>query len=254
MMTQAVATNGGEELEWLGDGILAAFSSASDAVRCAIRVQQTARRPSANARFEIRIGIHAGEAMRREGGYFGVPMLTARRLCDRAEAGQILCTTMIEDLLAARRGYEFRDIGDLQLKGLAAPVSTAEVVYQRNDAAALLNRTPFVGREAQVQRLTAKLEEASHGRGAVAMLLGEPGIGKTRMLDEFRDLALECGAMVVRGACYDGEWQQPYGPFAEVLLDYARKADRGRSEISPEKSTNPGPNCPRAARSPGRHR
>lgn len=225
MMTQAVTANGGEELEWLGDGILAAFPSASDAVRCAIRVQQTARRPSADTRFEIRIGIHAGEAMRRESGYFGTPIVTARRLCDRAGAGQIFCSKLIQDFLAARRGFEFRDLGNLQLKGLEAPVSTSEVIYERNDAAALLNRTPFVGREAQVQRLTAKLEETCNGRGSVAMLLGEPGIGKTRMLEEFSDLAREHGAIVLRGACYDGEWQRPYGPFAEILLDYSRKAN-----------------------------
>src|SRR5258706_16461861 len=80
LMTHAVTSNGGEELEWLGDGILAAFSSASDAVRCAIKVQQTARRPAAGVRFEIRVGIHAGEAMRRDNRYFGTPVVTARRL------------------------------------------------------------------------------------------------------------------------------------------------------------------------------
>ncbi len=138
LMTQAVMANGGEELEWLGDGILAAFSSASDAVRCAIRVQQTARRPSAQARFEIRIGIHTGEAMRRENGYFGTPIVTARRLCDRAGAGQIFCSKVVQNFLAARRGFEFRDLGNLLLKGLKAPVAATEVIYERNDASALI--------------------------------------------------------------------------------------------------------------------
>jgi len=225
LMTQAVTANGGEELEWLGDGILAAFSSAADGVRCAISVQQTARRPAAGTRFEIRIGIHAGEALRREGGYFGTPVVTARRLCDRAGPGQILCSRLIQELLAARRGFDFRDLGNLELKGLAAPIGVAEVIYERNDPAALLNRTPFVGRVGPLQRLTSKLEQACKGSGSVAMVLGEPGIGKTRMLEEFIDLARQQGAMVLRGACYDGEWQRPYGPFAEVILDYARAAD-----------------------------
>jgi adenylate cyclase len=78
---------------WLGDGVLAAFSSTADAVRCAISIQQTARRPVEGARFEIRIGIHVGEALRREDGYFGAPLVMARRLCERAEAGQILCSS-----------------------------------------------------------------------------------------------------------------------------------------------------------------
>jgi class 3 adenylate cyclase/tetratricopeptide (TPR) repeat protein len=227
LLTQMVSTNGGEELEWLGDGILAAFSSASDAVRCAIGIQQAARRPAAGARarFEVRIGIHTGEAMRRQGGYFGTPLVVARRLCDRADRGQIFCSKVVQEFLGSRRGFEFRDLGELQLKGLTEPVAVVEVVYERGDPIVLLNRTPFVGRAAQLQRLTAKLEEACNGHGAVAMLLGEPGIGKTRMLEELSELAHEQGAMVLRGACYDGEWQRPFGPFAEVLLDYARKAD-----------------------------
>jgi class 3 adenylate cyclase/tetratricopeptide (TPR) repeat protein len=225
LMTQAVTASGGEELEWLGDGILAAFSSASDAVRCAVSVQQTARRPAAGARFEIRIGIHAGEALRREGGYFGTPVVTARRLCDRAVRGQILCSRLIQELLSARRGFNFHDLGSMELKGLATPLGVAEVIYERNDPAVLLNRTPFVGRSGPLQRMTAKLEEACNGQGGVAMLLGEPGIGKSRMLEEFGDVVRQNGAMVLRGACYDGEWQRPYGPFAEIILEYARTAD-----------------------------
>ena len=63
LLTDAVNAAGGQELEWLGDGILAAFSSAADAVRCAMQVQQTARRPAADADFAIRIGIHTGERL-----------------------------------------------------------------------------------------------------------------------------------------------------------------------------------------------
>ena len=56
------------------------------------------------------------------------------------------------------------------------------------------------------------------------MLQGEPGIGKTRTLAEFADLARQRGALVLHGACYDGEWQRPYGPFAEAIVEYARHA------------------------------
>ncbi|MGO9602048.1 MAG: ATP-binding protein [Candidatus Binataceae bacterium] len=224
LIADAIGAGGGEELEWLGDGVLAGFSSSADAVRCAIQIQQTARNPAGNSRFEIRIGIHVGEPLRRQGGYFGTPVITARRLCDRAQAGQILCSKLIAELLSSRQAFAFKDIGELVLKGLAAPVSACEVVYERNDPVALLNRTPFVGRAHQIKRLLAKLEVVCNGLGSVAMLLGEPGIGKTRTLEEFTDLARQHGATVLRGACYDGEFQPPYGPFAEVILDYARIA------------------------------
>jgi len=71
LLTDSIEATGGKELQWLGDGVLAAFLSTADAVRCAVSIQQTARRPIAGARFEIRIGIHLGEAMLRDGGYFG---------------------------------------------------------------------------------------------------------------------------------------------------------------------------------------
>src|SRR5271154_1332793 len=99
-ITEAIISSGGEELEWLGDGALAAFASAADAVRCAISIQHTARRPLSGARFEIRIGLHSGEVLRRDGGYFGMPVVVARRLCDRAESGQILSSKIVAELLA----------------------------------------------------------------------------------------------------------------------------------------------------------
>jgi class 3 adenylate cyclase len=223
LISDAVTGSGGEELEWLGDGVLAAFSSSADAVRCAISIEQTARRPVAGARFDIRIGIHFGEVLRRDGGYFGIPVVTARRLCDRAASGQILCSKMIAELLAARQTFNFRDLGQMDLKGLGAPTQVCEVLYERNDPAALLKRTPFVGRAAQLKLLSTKLEEACNGQGSIVMLCGEPGIGKTRTLEEFSDLAKQRGAMTIRGACHDGEWQAPYGPFAEAIVDASRR-------------------------------
>jgi tetratricopeptide (TPR) repeat protein len=207
--------------------VLAAFSSSADAVRCAISVEQTARRPVAGARFDIRIGIHLGEVLRRDGGYFGTPVVTARRLCDRAGSGQILCSKLIAELLAARQTFSFRDLGQMDLKGLAAPTQVCEVLYERNDPAALLKRTPFVGRAAQLKLLSAKLGEACNGQGSIVMLCGEPGIGKTRTLEEFSDLAKQQGALTIRGACYDGEWQAPYGPFAEAIVDASRRLQAG---------------------------
>jgi class 3 adenylate cyclase len=224
LLREAIASAGGQELQWLGDGVLAAFPSVAEAVRCAITIQQTAGKSSSGSKLEIRIGIHLGEVLRRDDGYFGTPVVTARRLCDRAEPGQILCSRIVADLLSSRNAFGFRDLGDLKLKGLAAPLGVCEVIYEHNDPLAMLNRTPFVGRTAQLKRLTAKLDDACNGHGAIAMVRGEPGIGKTRMLEEFADHARQRGAVVLRGACYDGEWQRPYCPFADAITDYSRIA------------------------------
>src|SRR5262249_19900427 len=110
------------------------------------------------------------------------------------------------------------------LKGLTDPIRASEVVYERNDPVALLNQTPFVGRATQLKKLVSKLSQALNGIGAIAMVRGEPGIGKTRMLEEFADRARQESALVLRGACYDGEWQRPYSPFAEAIADYSHLA------------------------------
>jgi class 3 adenylate cyclase/tetratricopeptide (TPR) repeat protein len=241
LLREAIASAGGQELQWLGDGVLAAFPSVAEAVRCAITIQQTAGKSSSGSKLEIRIGIHLGEVLRRDDGYFGTPVVTARRLCDRAEPGQILCSRIVADLLSSRNAFGFRDLGDLKLKGLAAPLGVCEVIYEHNDPLAMLRHTPFVGRAAELERLVTRFADASNGRGVIAMLRGEPGIGKTRMLEEFADHARQRGAVVLRGACYDGEWQRPYCPFAEAIIEYARDA--------PEKFTQAsGKNVPIVAR------
>ena len=76
-----------------------------------------------------------------------------------------------------------------ELKGIATPVSVCEVVYERKDPAALLNRTPFVGRTEQLEATCRPgSRKYCNGHGSIAMLRGEPGIGKTRTLEEFSDL------------------------------------------------------------------
>jgi len=60
------------------------------------------------------------------GGYFGTPVVAARRLCDAAQAGQILCGSIVAGLLAGRRAFRFRDLGPQVLKGLADPIGVVE--------------------------------------------------------------------------------------------------------------------------------
>jgi class 3 adenylate cyclase len=109
LLRDAVSANGGAEVKSLGDGLMVAFASTADAVRCAISMQQASRRPVAGERVTIRVGINAGDALRDEGDYFGTAVVTARRLCDRAGPGQILCSATVEGLLAGRQAFSLRD-------------------------------------------------------------------------------------------------------------------------------------------------
>jgi len=224
LLRDAVSANGGSEVKSLGDGLMVAFTSAADAVRCAIMMQQASRRRVGGERLAVKVGINAGEAMSEGDDYFGTPVVVARRLCDRAQPGQILCSAVIESLLAGRQAFSFHDLGALELKGIAAPVETREVAYETDRAGVLLTRTPFVGRGKEMARLQAKLDEARAGHGGLVMLVGEPGIGKSRTIEEFAEQARAGGALVLAGRCFEGEWAPPYAPFAEAIAGYAKDA------------------------------
>jgi class 3 adenylate cyclase/tetratricopeptide (TPR) repeat protein len=234
LLKEAVAANGGHTVKWLGDGLMVAFPSAADAVCCAIAMQQAARRPVAGERLILRVGLNAGEALREETDYFGTPVVVARRLCEHAAGRQILCSTVVSGLLASRPAFAFRDCGTLEIKGLAAPIATCEVIYE-HDEPALLARTPFVGRAQELERLQQKLHDTRAGRGGLVMLVGEPGIGKTRTAEEIAERACYAGVQVLWGRCYEGDWAPRYAPFAEALAAHAATADAEelRADLGP---------------------
>src|SRR5688572_28381343 len=198
LISEVASAHGGEEVKWLGDGLMVAFPSALEALRAAVAMQQASRRPVAGERLAIRVGLNAGEALRDAADYFGTPVVVARRLCDRAEAGQILCTETVAGLLAGRSEFAFTDLGKLGLKGVTEPVATCEVRSELAEAEArYVTRIPVVGRETELARLFAALAEAAAGHGGVVMVSGEAGIGKTRLLEELSERAEHQGAVVV---------------------------------------------------------
>jgi Adenylate and Guanylate cyclase catalytic domain len=124
-LERAVEAEGGEVLEWTGDGTFAAFTSVADALRCAITMQQGTRLPVKGARLQIRVGVHTGEALARR-RLLRDTIVIARRLCDRAEAGQIHCSAAAAGLLSSRQSFSFRSLGEAELKGITAPLTEGE--------------------------------------------------------------------------------------------------------------------------------
>src|SRR5262245_11584465 len=224
VLQEAIASHGGGGAKWLGDGLMTPFASVADAVRCAIAMQQQARRPAAGERLGLRIGLHVGEALPDEDDYVGSAVVLARRLCEHAAAEQILCSGLVVELLRGRQAFRFAAVGALALKGFDDAVPAYEVAYEPEDAAARLAQTPFTGRTAEVARLTHRLDEARGGRGGDVLVMGEPGIGKTRMVEEFAERVRAHGTLVLWGRCYEGEAGRPYGPFAEAIGEYVRTA------------------------------
>lgn len=216
LLREAVEAHGGHEVKWLGDGLMVAFDSTADAVNCAIVMQQASRRPTAGERLEIRVGLHVGEAFVDESDYFGTSVVIARRLCDSGGAGQIRASDIVARLLDGRgNATQTKDLGPLDLKGITNPVPAVEIIYA-HDPMAVLRRLPFVGRAAEFETMLKKLAAARNGRGSVVLLTGEPGVGKTRLTEEFCDHA-SSGAVVIRGNCYDGDVAAPFGPWMQAL-------------------------------------
>jgi class 3 adenylate cyclase/tetratricopeptide (TPR) repeat protein len=232
LLGETAAAHGGAEVKWLGDGLMAAFVSAADALRCAIAMQQASRRPVAGERLAIRVGLNAGEAFRDEADYFGTPVVVARRLCDRADPGQILCSELVSGLLAGRATFTFASLGPLELKGVPQPVGALEVRYEADATPGLVARLPFVGRQEELSRLTALVADAAAGHGGLVFLAGEPGIGKTRLTEELIEAAADSFS-VLWGHCLEGDWAPPYAPFAEVIESLAGTvpADELRSDL-----------------------
>ena len=112
------------------------------------------------------------------------------------------------------------------LQSLREQVEQGEVVAAAEAPAAPIGRVAwgtFVGREREMEQLKGRLAGAFSGLGAVAMVVGDAGIGKTRLLQEFGTYARLRGAQVLWGAAYEGEARLPYGPFAEALQDYVSR-------------------------------
>ena len=236
VLREALTTTGGREIQHTGDGLLAVFEVASQAVACAKamqeRVARANRRRDAVAALSVRIGIAGGEATEDAEGVHGLVVIEATRLCAAAKGGQILGTALVQALCTGHAEHRFAPAGSLELKGLPAPVPSMEVLWEsaRTSSVPLpaslaeATRSPFVGRADERQRLAGALRAATEGERRFVLVAGEPGIGKTRLAAEVAREAFETGALVLYGRC-DEELGAPYQPFAEALAHYGRASE-----------------------------
>jgi len=111
--------------------------------------------------------------------------------------------------------FEFERREPIILKGKSEPVTTYRVVREL-DTTIEPDATPFVGRQAELDQLAAALRQAREGRGTVIAIVGEPGVGKSRVLAEFRNtLPREIDRMTARCASY--EQTTPYALVADFI-------------------------------------
>jgi hypothetical protein len=127
----ALARCGGSEVKHTGDGIMASFDSASQAVAAATEIQQALheREQSEEAALRVRIGVAAGEPVNEEDDLFGAAVQQAARLCAAAEPDGIVVSSGVYDLCRGK-GIRFSDAGQLAAKGFDEPLAHFEVIWR----------------------------------------------------------------------------------------------------------------------------
>jgi class 3 adenylate cyclase/predicted ATPase len=241
----------GQIAQHLGDGLLVYFGYPSahedDAVRAvrtglaiiealkgqgAVNGGQGLRDP-----LQVRIGIHTGLVVigeiggseKREILALGETPNLAARVQGVAEPDTVVMSAVTQRLVQGL--FECQDLGPQPLKGIATPLGlyqvTAESVAQsRFEVAIRTGLTPFIGRDAELAVLRQCWEQASAGHGQVVLLNGEPGIGKSRLVQELKEQVGHDGVIRVEFRCspyYQNSTLYPIIDHLQRLLQFARE-------------------------------
>ena len=226
----AVQEHSGREIKSLGDGFMIGFTSARRAVSCAVAIQRAlhaARRDKPHQVPAVRIGLNAGEVVHDDDDMFGTSVAAAARITARAKGGQILASSVVKALVGTLPEIEFRDAGNHRLKGFDEEWHLLEVTWVGDPVMhRARNRTPFVGRDQERSELRRLVDGLAEGKGSLALIGGEPGVGKTRLAEEIAQEAKKEGHRILVGRCHDVDAPTPYLPFVELLEAAAHDVDR----------------------------
>jgi class 3 adenylate cyclase/predicted alpha/beta hydrolase len=130
----ALATNSGSEIKHTGDGIMASFSTASSALDAAIAIQRGVaehKEEHPASPLGVYVGLNAGEPIAEDDDLFGTSINLAARICDHANAGQIIASDVVRQL-AAGKDFLFADLGETELRGFEDPVKLWELRWQQD--------------------------------------------------------------------------------------------------------------------------
>jgi class 3 adenylate cyclase len=133
IVRDALSGLGGREIKHTGDGIMASFISAANAVRCAIQIQRELdkhAKTDPNGLLKVRVGAAAGEPVEQHNDLFGSTVQLASRLCTHAQPEQILVSNAIAELCLGK-GLVFEDLGELSLKGFGYPVRAHAAAWKQ---------------------------------------------------------------------------------------------------------------------------
>ena len=225
IVNEKVTEFGGWVRKSLGDGFLISFPSTVAAVRAAAAIQTALHEHNAadpQHAVEIRIGIHTGQVTERDGDLHGQAVDAAARVMAEAIGGQILTSDQVRKHAEPQVDLSFLDSGLFWLRGFPDRWRLYEVSWNHTSAAARSSAmpsrlTPFVARDAERASLRRLVDDALVGHGGLALVLGEPGVGKSRLVAEIGDEAQARGMRVLTGHCVEMSGAAPYLPYVEII-------------------------------------
>ena len=261
MMMEAVHRFEGTVNQVLGDGIMALFGApiahedhalracyAALAMQAAMQPTTEAVRRTRGLELRLRVGLNSGEVVVRAIGndlhmdYSAVGETThlAARMEQLATPGTIRLTpstlALVEGLVRVT------PLGPMPVKGLPDPVEVFELVgasavRRRLQAAAMRGLTRFVGRQHELEILRQRLAQAQAGHGQVVALVGEAGVGKSRLVYEFVHAHPTQGWLVLESASVSYGKATPYFPVLDLLKRYCHLEERDDSRTVRAKVT-----------------
>ncbi len=216
---------GGQERQFLGDGFLLSFPSPVAAIRCAVGIQTAlAEHNAADAQREVRvrIGIHIGEVSERDGQLYGQAVHVAARITAEAAGGQILASDVVRQQVEPEGEWPFVDSGLFWLKGFDErwrlfEVSLGGAAAMQRPSIVATRLTPLVGRDGEQADLRRAVDGALAGHGGLAVVAGEAGVGKSRLVSEIGAEAAARGMRVLTGHCVEMDSVPPYLPYVEMI-------------------------------------
>ena len=261
LMMDAVHRYEGIVNQVMGDGVMALFGApvahedhAVRACYAALRMQDLVKHHAEEVRrahgltVRIRIGVNSGEVVVRAIGsdlhmdYTAVGQTThlAARMEQLADPGSILVSPATLELAG---GYvEARSLGPVPVKGLADPVEVYELrgagtARSRLQATASRGLTPFVGRDPELAHLVRAQEQARLGQGQIVALVGEAGVGKSRLYHEFTHSHRVQGWLVLEASAVSHGKSISYLPVIDLLKSYCKLEERDDHRALREKIT-----------------
>ena len=241
-MMEAVHRYEGTITSFTGDGVMALFGapiahedSARRAIAAALEMQRSladysgevSRKHAIECRF--RVGLNTGpvvvgkisDNLDMDYTALGDTVNLASRMEEAAEPGTVYLT---EDTYRQAGDYfECEPLGALMVKGKSAPVAAYRAVREKADVRTRLQAqaerglTSFVGRSQEMNVLRGYFDQAKRGRGQVVFITGEAGLGKSRLLHEFRRSALDEPLTWIEGHCISYGKRTPYLPVSDLV-------------------------------------